>query len=283
VRFAEESAVVTFREVLLELMDLPGASYSCVADRVSGTLLGEVGVSSVAPGVVMEWGGGAAAFLASSAGDGLDDLMITSHRSYHLVRPVAADARQWLMIYLCLDRGRSNLALARRELAAPQLHKRLSTASVGPPPRAPVGPPDGGPRGSAPAAVPGSRNGASPAVALLSRVPTTVRGTPAGPPGTDQPRPDRAGSAAGGAVGGAGGPVGGAAGGAAAEAAGAGTRLASSSVPLPRRAGPSRVPPPLPAPAPVERVPSAEQVPVQSWATDVGTMRRLLTALRSLS
>ena len=56
--------MVTFREVLLELMDLPGATYSCVADRVSGTLLGEVGASSVAPGVIMEWGGGAAAFLA---------------------------------------------------------------------------------------------------------------------------------------------------------------------------------------------------------------------------
>jgi hypothetical protein len=38
------------------------------------------------------------------------------------------------------------------------------------------------------------------------------------------------------------------------------------------------VPPPLPA----EPAPAVEQVPVQSWATDVGTMRRLLTALRSL-
>src|SRR3954451_9542479 len=105
-------------------MDLPGATYSCVADRVSGTLLGEVGVSSIAPGVVMECGGGATAFLATAGGDALDDLMITSHRSYHLVRPVAADARQWLMIYLCLDRGRSNLAVARRELGSAGLHRR---------------------------------------------------------------------------------------------------------------------------------------------------------------
>src|SRR4051794_15343395 len=182
--FAEESAVVTFREVLLELMDLPGATYSCVADRVSGTLLGEVGASTVAPGVIMEWGGGAAAFLATTAGDGLDDLMITSHRSYHLVRPVAADARQWLMIYLCLDRGRSNPALARRELASPRLHRGLSVASVGPPPRAPAEPPDPGRRRSVPAAMPSPRNGASPAVALLSRPPGTVRDAPAGPAGS---------------------------------------------------------------------------------------------------
>jgi hypothetical protein len=49
-------------------------------------------------------------------------------------------------------------------------------------------------------------------------------------------------------------------------------------VPLPRRSGPSRVP----APLPVESVPAVASVAGQSWATDVGTMRRLLSALRSL-
>jgi hypothetical protein len=252
--------VVTFREVLLELMDLPGAMYSCVADRVSGTLLGEVGVSSVAPGVVMEWGGGAAAFLATAGGDALDDLMITSHRSYHLVRPVAADARQWLMIYLCLDRGRSNLAVARRELGSARLHRRLSAASVGPAPPDPAAPPDAGLRRAVPAAMPARRTGASPAVALLSRPPGPVRDAPQGPAdertsGPAAPAPGPAGPAAG------------------------GTRLAPSPVPLPRRAGPSRVPPPLPA---TEPAPPVEHVPVQSWATDVDTMRRLLSALRAM-
>jgi hypothetical protein len=246
--------VVTFREVLLELMDLPGATYSCVADRVSGTLLGEVGTSTIAPGVVMEWGGGAAAFLAGSGGDALDDLMITSHRYYHLVRPVAADARQWLMIYLCLDRTRSNLAVARRELGSAGLHRRLSVASVGPAPP-PVQPPDAGLRRSVPAAMPAPRNGASPAVALLSRPPGTTRGAPPDPPGSARPAPAPP-----------------------AAAATRGTRLSESPVPLPRRSGPSRVPPPLPA----EPAPPVEQVPVQTWATDVGTMRRLLSALRAM-
>jgi hypothetical protein len=259
---AEESALVTFREVLLDLMDLPGANYSCVADRVSGTLLGEVGASSVAPGVVMEWGGGAAAFLATAPGDGLDDLMITSHRSYHLVRPVAADPSRWLMIYLCLDRGRSNLAVARRELASPTLHKRIAVASVGPPPSA-VDPPGASPRRPVPATrpVPGpaARNGASPAVALLSWAPA---------PGRDVPGATRAATPPRAAVR-AGEPLGGAR---------SDTRLAPSPVPLPRRGGPSRVPPP----APTEPATVVEQVPVRSWATDVATMRRLLAALRSL-
>src|SRR5690349_13466287 len=109
-------------------MDLPGATYSCVAHRDSGALLGEVGTSTVPPGVVMEWGGSAAGFLAAAGGDGLDDLMISSHRFYHVVRLVEVGSGQ-LLIYLCLDRGRSNLAVARRELGATWLRNRLAVAS----------------------------------------------------------------------------------------------------------------------------------------------------------
>jgi hypothetical protein len=244
--------VVTFREVLLDLMDLPGATYSCVADRVSGTLLGEVGTSSVPPGVVMESGSGAAAFLAAAGGDGLDDLMITSHRFYHLVRPVDVGPRQLVMIYLCLDRGRSNLAAARRELGAAWLRNRLAMASVGAPAQAPVPPPDVRPARPAPAAPPTARNGFSPAVALLSPPPgaggrTLDRGRapgPSGPPARSDPAPRRG---------------------------------ASAHVPLPRR-GPSRVPPPLAS----ESVAVVHPLPGPSWATDVGTMRRLLTALQTL-
>jgi hypothetical protein len=252
--------VVTFREVLLDLMDLPGATYSCVADRVSGTLLGEVGTSSVPPGVVMEWGGSAAGFLASAGGDGLDDLMITSHRFYHLVRPVETGPRQLLMIYLCLDRGRSNLAAARRELAASWLRRQLAVASVGPAPQAPGGPSEPLPRRSAPAALPVPRHDLSPGVSL--RPPPRFPGPPAGPGG---PRavPDDPGRAP------AAGPERGRA---------TGHRPPGSHVPLPRRQGPSRVPPPVP----VEVAPIARPITAQSWATDVGTMRRLLTALRSL-
>jgi hypothetical protein len=270
--FAEEFPVVTFREVLLDLMDLPGATYSCVADRISGTVLGEVGASSIAPGVVMEWGGAAAAFLATTGGDALDDLMITSHRSYHLVRPSAPDSRQWLMVYLCLDRGRSNLAAARRELASPTFHKRLAIASAGPGPHPPEPPPDPGLRRSVPAAMPSLRNGASPAVALLPA--TTNNGTRPGrsAPAEAEPAPVGAPGPPGAAVPGAG------PGGDRRSGGRPGPPPAPAAVPLPRRAGPSRVPPPLP----VEPGPIGEQLPAQSWATDVGTMRRLLGALRSL-
>ncbi|WP_214408333.1 hypothetical protein, partial [Pseudonocardia lacus] len=56
------------------------------------------------------------------------------------------------------------------------------------------------------------------------------------------------------------------------------SRASPLRVPLPRRAGPSRVPPPLPT----ESVPVVHPITGQSWATDVSTMRRLLSALKSL-
>lgn len=241
--------MVTFREVLLELLDLPGATYSCVADRATGALLDEVGVSTVAPSAVVELGGSAAGFLGIVAGDGMDDLMLTSHRSYHLVRPVVAESRQPLMIYLCLDRGRSNLAMARRELAAARLHKRLAVASVGPPADPATNPEPAG-RRSVPAAMPTPRNGSSPAVALLSRPPES------GPSGAVRTGVEPAAAAVDPPTG----------------------RFTVAAMPLPRRSGPSRVPAPLPA----EPGPSAQPATGQSWATDVGTMRRLLAGLRAL-
>lgn len=43
--------------------------------------------------------------------------MITSRRSYRLLRVLEAGSRRPVLVHLCLDRARSNLALARRELA----------------------------------------------------------------------------------------------------------------------------------------------------------------------
>jgi hypothetical protein len=256
--------LVTFREVLLELLDLPGATYSCVADRATGALLDEVGTSSVAPTAVVELGGSAAGFLGIVAGDGMDDLMLTSHRSYHLVRPVVADSRQPLMIYLCLDRGRSNLAAARRELAAPALHKRLAVASVGPAAN-PAPAPEPVVRRSVPAALPTPRHAFSPAVALLSRPsespPTEALRTE--PVRTEAVRTEAVRTEAVRPVEAIDPPTG---------------RFTVTAMPLPRRSGPSRVP----AALPTEPGPTVQASTGQSWATDVSTMRRLLAGLRAL-
>lgn len=47
---------------------------------------------------------------------GLEDFILTSGEHYHLVRPIGA--AQSLLVYLCVERARANLASARRELAS---------------------------------------------------------------------------------------------------------------------------------------------------------------------
>jgi predicted regulator of Ras-like GTPase activity (Roadblock/LC7/MglB family) len=47
--------------------------------------------------------------------DGIEDILITLGRQYHLIRPLRA--RPTLFFYVALDRARSNLAMARISLA----------------------------------------------------------------------------------------------------------------------------------------------------------------------
>ncbi|WP_300011809.1 hypothetical protein [Pseudonocardia sp.] len=103
--------------VLQELLRLPGATYSCVLEHATGQLLVEAGRDAGDAATVLRWGRSATEFLAAD-GDELDDVMMTSRRAYHLVRRIVGETPQEpLLVYLCLDRNRSNLALARRELA----------------------------------------------------------------------------------------------------------------------------------------------------------------------
>ena len=140
-------------DALHALLRLPGATYSCVVERDSGRVLAEVGngeagsgdSEGVVPYSVPRWGTAVAAMFGTTSGDELDDVMITGRRSYHLVRPLGPDAS--VLVYLRLDRSRSNLAAARRELATVRLSGGAPAASSGAPAATPARS-----RGDAPAA-----------------------------------------------------------------------------------------------------------------------------------
>jgi len=318
--------VMALADALHGLFRLPGATYACVVERDGGRVLAEIGRGEggagdgegVVPYSVAGWGTAVAAMFGTTSGDELDDVMITGRRSYHLVRPLGPGAA--VLVYLRLDRARSNLAAARRELAAVRWGAAGSTA--GSPAAGPAAGTTGrsstpGAGASAPrpelpgnAAEPaaGSRaaRGGGPRASRAAESQTgrgDVPSPPAAPASAPPARPP-AHSAAVARVPAALPPTGTPAGGMpratrdAATPARTGSRAAPSGsvpqIPLPRRAPTQR---PLEAPrratihsaagaAEGSAVPEGFTMPAvlgQSWARDPGTLRRLIAGLRRLS
>jgi hypothetical protein len=129
---AEGLLLVTIRKMVLGLLDLPGSRYSCVAELESGRILIESGSAMLDPAVVLRWGMEAATVLEAATEGGMEDFIMTSRGHYHLLRPLGGPRS--LLVYLCVDRTRANLAAARRELAAARPEDDVAQAMTASPP-----------------------------------------------------------------------------------------------------------------------------------------------------
>jgi hypothetical protein len=113
--------MATAKETLPKFLEIDGCLGACIVDSNSGMMLGAVGGGNVnleiaAAGNTEVVRAKRKTMKSLNLSDPIEDILITLGRQYHLLRPLATNDA--LFIYLALDRGRANLALARHMLTA---------------------------------------------------------------------------------------------------------------------------------------------------------------------
>jgi hypothetical protein len=108
------------KEALAKLMDIEGIIGACIVDSNSGMMLGSSGggilnLELAAAGNTEVIRAKRKTMKSLNLPDQIEDILITLGRQYHLMRPLSTNDA--LFIYVALDRGRANLALARHQLA----------------------------------------------------------------------------------------------------------------------------------------------------------------------
>lgn len=107
---------------LKEMMAIDGAVGAAVVDYSSGMALGILGGSKDLDLQVAAAGNTevvkAKLRTMDSLGiqDAIEDILISLTGQYHLIRPISGRGGKGLFLYLALDRGRANLAMARHQL-----------------------------------------------------------------------------------------------------------------------------------------------------------------------
>ncbi|WP_328395607.1 hypothetical protein [Nocardia sp. NBC_00416] len=107
---------------LKDMMSIEGALGAAVVDYNSGMALGTLG-SSKALDLNVAAAGNTEVVRAKlrtieqlGLQEDIEDILISLSSQYHLIRPMTGRKSRGLFLYLALDRGRANLALARHRL-----------------------------------------------------------------------------------------------------------------------------------------------------------------------
>jgi len=117
-----EVYVANVKESLVRILEIDGAIGACVVDSNSGMMLGAEGGGNLVNLEVAAAGNTEVVrakrktMKALNLTDAIDDILITLGKQYHLIRPLRANDA--LFIYLVLDKGKGNLAMARHQLSS---------------------------------------------------------------------------------------------------------------------------------------------------------------------
>jgi hypothetical protein len=114
--------VANIKETLSRIMSLDGAIGACVVDSNSGMMLGAEGGAGMINLEVAAAGNTEVVrakrktMRSLALKDTIEDILITLHNQYHLIRPLTQNDA--LFIYLVLDKQKGNLAMSRIQLAS---------------------------------------------------------------------------------------------------------------------------------------------------------------------
>lgn len=112
--------MATTKECTERLMEIDGAIGCCLVDSSSGMVLAQAGggdlfnLEIAAAGNTEVVRAKRKTMKALDLQDGIEDILITLHRQYHLIRLLRSNDA--LFLYLVLDKAKSNLAMARHLL-----------------------------------------------------------------------------------------------------------------------------------------------------------------------
>lgn len=109
------------KETLPKLMEIDGCIGACIVDSTSGMMLassggGAMNLEVAAAGNTEVVRAKRKTMKALGLSDGIEDILITLHRQYHLIRPLSSNDA--LFIYIALDKSKANLAMARHTLSS---------------------------------------------------------------------------------------------------------------------------------------------------------------------
>ena len=111
--------MATIKQTLDELLTIDGAMCASIVDSTSGMMLGAAGsgvdLEVAAAGNTEVVRAKMKTMRSLGLNDVIEDILITLGKQYHLIRPLGR--KEGVFIYFVLDKGKSNLALARRKLA----------------------------------------------------------------------------------------------------------------------------------------------------------------------
>lgn len=115
------------KETLPKILEIDGCLGACIVDSNSGMMLGAAGGGNVnleiaAAGNTEVVRAKRKTMKALNLNENIEDMLITLGKQYHMIRPLSSNDA--LFIYVVLDRGRANLAMARHVLSG--LEKDLS-------------------------------------------------------------------------------------------------------------------------------------------------------------